>query len=135
MLKKAINSEPKSRRQVMKKRIKYIGLDVHKKSISIGIADEGRNGEVRYYGKIDNDMNQFNKFIRNLIAQPEGGDTAERLRRGSANRAEKVTLETCKIILKKEHFLRTKTALPVHCQGRDHGQENPRASYWNKPTG
>lgn len=27
----------------MKKTIKYIGLDVHKKSISIGIADEGRD--------------------------------------------------------------------------------------------
>ncbi len=36
--------EPKSRRQVMKKTIKNIGLDVHKNSISIGIADMVRNG-------------------------------------------------------------------------------------------
>jgi transposase len=69
MLKTTINSEPKSRRQVMKKTIKYIGLDVHKKSISIGIADEGRAGEVRYYGKIENDMNQLDKVIRKLISK------------------------------------------------------------------
>jgi hypothetical protein len=39
-LKKAnstINSEPKSRRRVMQKIIKNIGLDAHKNSISIGI--------------------------------------------------------------------------------------------------
>jgi len=36
-----------------------------------------------------------------IIAQPEGDDTAERLRRDSANRAES---ETCKIIFKKEYF-------------------------------
>ena len=48
----------------MNKTIKNIGLDVHKKSISIGIADDGRDGEVRYYGKIDNDMNQLDKVIR-----------------------------------------------------------------------
>lgn len=49
----------------MEEIIKFIGLDVHKNSISIGIADEGRDGEVRYYGKIDNDMNQLDKVIRN----------------------------------------------------------------------
>jgi len=32
----------------MQKTIKNIGLGVHKNSISIGIADEGRDGEVRY---------------------------------------------------------------------------------------
>ena len=36
--------------------IKYIGMDVHKKTISIGIAEDNRNGEVRFYGKINNDM-------------------------------------------------------------------------------
>ena len=53
----------------MNKTIKYIGLDVHKKSISIGIADEGRDGEVRYYGKIENDMNQLDKVVRKLISK------------------------------------------------------------------
>jgi transposase len=53
----------------MKKTIKNIGLDVHKNSISIGIADDGRDGDVRYYGKIENDMNQLDKVIRKLISK------------------------------------------------------------------
>ena len=53
----------------MEKTIKNVGLDVHKNSISIGIADEGRDGEVRYYGKIDNDMNQLDKVTRKLISK------------------------------------------------------------------
>ena len=53
----------------MKKRIKNIGLDVHKNSISIGIANDGRDGEVRYYGKIDNDMSQLDKVIRKLVSE------------------------------------------------------------------
>lgn len=52
----------------MGKIIKTIGLDVHKNSISIGIADEGREGEVRYYGKIDNDIDQLDKVIRKLLS-------------------------------------------------------------------
>ncbi len=49
--------------------IKYIGLDVHKNSISITTADEGRAGEVRYYGKIGNDMDQLMKVFRKFISQ------------------------------------------------------------------
>lgn len=41
----------------MKKTIKNVGLDVHKNSISISIADDDRDGEVRYYGTINNDLN------------------------------------------------------------------------------
>ena len=36
----------------MKKTIKYVGMDVHKDSITIAIADDGRDDEVRFYGKI-----------------------------------------------------------------------------------
>ena len=36
----------------MTQSIKFIGLDVHKKSISIAIANQARDAEVRYYGKM-----------------------------------------------------------------------------------
>lgn len=51
------------------KTIKYIGLDVHKKFITIAIAEQGRDGEVRLYGNIDYDMKQLDKFIRLQTSQ------------------------------------------------------------------
>jgi len=53
----------------MKETVKYIGLDVHKKSISIAISDKGRNGETRHYGQISNTMAQLDKVLRKLISQ------------------------------------------------------------------
>ena len=53
----------------MKKTVKYVGLDVHKDSISIAIADNGREGNLRNYGKIANDMNQLDKVLRKLISK------------------------------------------------------------------
>jgi transposase len=53
----------------MKNSVKYVGLDVHKDSITIAIADQARNGNVRVYGKIANDLNQIDKVMRKLISQ------------------------------------------------------------------
>ena len=53
----------------MNKIVKYVGLDVHKDSITIAIADEGRNGNVRVYGKIANTPDQIDKVMRKLISQ------------------------------------------------------------------
>ena len=38
----------------MKKRTRYLGLDVHADTIAVAIADAGRNGEVRSLGTILN---------------------------------------------------------------------------------
>ncbi len=53
----------------MRKIIKYFGLDVHKDSIAIAIAEEGRERDVNFYGIIKNDMSQLHKFIRKQISQ------------------------------------------------------------------
>ena len=39
-------------RRVMDKLITYVGLDVHKDTIAIALAESGKRGEVREYGKI-----------------------------------------------------------------------------------
>lgn len=48
----------------MKYSIIFVGLDVHKDSIDIALADEGRNGEVRFYGTISGDPDSLDKAIR-----------------------------------------------------------------------
>jgi len=41
----------------------YIGLDVHKDSITIAIAEPGRQGEIRLYGTITNDLHALEKVL------------------------------------------------------------------------
>ncbi len=50
----------------MGERITFVGLDVHKSSISIALADAGRDEDVRFYGKIGGDMESLLKAIRKL---------------------------------------------------------------------
>src|SRR6056300_484689 len=45
---------------------KFIGLDVHSKTISVAIADDGRKGEVRHYGTIENTFEAIDKVIKSL---------------------------------------------------------------------
>jgi hypothetical protein len=45
--------------------MKYVGLDVHKDSIAVGIADEGP-GKVRYYGTIPMTSEALRDLVRRL---------------------------------------------------------------------
>lgn len=52
----------------MNKNILFIGMDVHKESIEIAIA-EGMNQEVRRYGKIGGTHDAMRKALRKLVSQ------------------------------------------------------------------
>lgn len=52
-----------------KNTIKYVGLDTHKSSIVIAIADAEREGEIRNYGTIPNTLEAVDKFIRRQVSQ------------------------------------------------------------------
>lgn len=50
----------------MKKNTIFVGLDVHKNSIDVALADDGRNGDVRFYGTIDGSLEALLKVVRKL---------------------------------------------------------------------
>ena len=52
----------------MAKRRMFVGMDVHKDSIDISLAEEGRDGEVRHYGSIAGDLEALAKVVRALRA-------------------------------------------------------------------
>ena len=45
---------------------KYLGLDVHKDTTVIAIAEGGREGECRLYGTIPSDLHALEKVLRKL---------------------------------------------------------------------
>ena len=48
--------------------VKFIGMDVHKKTITIAIIDEGRQNQSRIYGTIANDLDALDKFCRKMVS-------------------------------------------------------------------
>jgi transposase len=45
---------------------KYVGLDVHQVDTVVAVAESGRSGEVRLYGKISSDLHTMEKALRNI---------------------------------------------------------------------
>jgi transposase len=48
--------------------VKFIGMDVHKKTITIAIAEEGSRDSAGIYGTINNDFDALDKFCRKMLS-------------------------------------------------------------------
>jgi transposase len=55
----------------MKKDMRFVGLDVHKDTIAVAVAEAGRDGEVRSLGTIPNEADAVRRLVRKLEG-PEG---------------------------------------------------------------
>ena len=53
----------------MKKDITFVSLDTHKNSMSVALADEGRNAEVRHYGVIGGGLDDLDRLVRKLASR------------------------------------------------------------------
>ena len=52
----------------MAKNTRYVGLDVHARSIAVAVAEAGRNGEVRSLGVVPNRPEDVRKLVKKLGA-------------------------------------------------------------------
>ena len=49
----------------------FVGMDVHKETISVSIAEDGRNGTVRFLGVITNAADDVAKMAKRLSKHGE----------------------------------------------------------------
>jgi len=54
------------RRRVLGDRITHVGRDVHKDGIVVALAEDGRRGEVRAYGRIANTPAALHRLVCKL---------------------------------------------------------------------
>jgi hypothetical protein len=53
----------------MSSTVKYVGLDVHKNTIAVAVAEDGKRAEVREHGEIANTSAALTKLLNKLGGQ------------------------------------------------------------------
>jgi transposase len=62
----ALKPTTKNEDKHMRTKDKFVGLDVHKDTTTVAVAEAGRDGEVRLYGKISSDLHAIEKALRKI---------------------------------------------------------------------
>ena len=50
----------------MKKSLAYVGMDVHKDTIAVAVAESSRDGEIRFWGNFDNEKSKIVSLVKKL---------------------------------------------------------------------